>query len=91
MRRAVSIAAHVLQHLQPVTDGLHIHRRAQRPQIVMIARAMENQPFPVQQEAFFGDDFNRTDAERGLVSVAQTSLIIHFRVCPVEVRMSAIP
>ena len=91
VRRTIGIAAHVLQHLQPVTDGLHVHRRAQRSQVVMIARAVENQFFPVQQEAFFGDDFNRTDAERSLVGIAQTSLIVHLRVRPVKVRIFAIP
>ena len=91
VRCAVGVAAHVLQQLQAVADGLFVDGRAQRSQVMMVARAPQHQLLAVEEKALVGDDLHGADAERRLIGVAQGSLVIHLRVRPVKMRMAAIP
>ena len=55
------IAAHILEHLQLVTQGRHIDGGAQRAQVVMVAHALELTMPAIKVEALVGHVSQRAD------------------------------
>ena len=60
---ANGIAAHLLEHFELPLQGAEIQCRTQRPQIMMIAHAVDGDVLAVDEEPLVGIELRRLDAE----------------------------
>ena len=72
------ITAHILEHLQLVTQGRHIDGGAQWAQVVMVAHALELTMPAIEVETLVGHVSQRADAEARSIGILQFSIDINF-------------
>ena len=71
VRGADGVATHVLQDAHLAADAGLVGDAAQGAEVVVVAHALEDDAFTVQEEALVGDDLDGADAKTGGVLVLQ--------------------
>ncbi len=87
VRCSDGVAAHLLEHLNLMTERSPVHGRSERPEVVVHAHSVNNPAFPVEEKSPVGDKLDCTQPEAVFDAVNEFPVLQNACPCRVERRV----